>query len=194
MNEEKKKITVTHVNIRLSISMLLLKLILIELFAGTVIILWQSVLAFSIRNVSTLHSITLYGLPVLYFLVLIKTFITFFLIVQWLNEYYEISAEMIKYRRGIIFRRVDDYPIADIKFIEVQQGVLGRMLNFGTITLLNVRRVQYAQMYLIHNPMRYAEIIEELVPNLVERKRMLRRHFHESEEEIPEEEVIYGKM
>jgi membrane protein YdbS with pleckstrin-like domain len=192
MNDEKKKITVTHVNIRLSISMLLLKLILIELFAGTIMILWHSILAFYISNLSLLHSLILYDLPILFFLVLIKLFITVFLILQWLNEYYEISAEIIKYRRGIIFRRVDDYPIADIKYLEIQQGVFGRLLNFGTISLLNIRRVQYAQMYLIHNPMRYSQVIEELVPNLVERKKMLRRHFHESENE--EKEVIDEKL
>ena len=192
MNDEKKRIYVTHVNIRLSISFLLLKLILIELFAGLIIILWQSVLAFYVGNISVLHTVILYGLPILFFLVLIKTSITIFLILQWLNEYYEISAEMIKYRRGIIFRRVDDYPIVDIKFIEVQQGALGKLFNFGTITLLNIRRVQYTQMYQIHNPMRYAQVIEELVPNLVERKRMLRRHFHESEDQ--ESEVIYGAI
>lgn len=194
MNEEKKKISVTHVNIRLSISMLLLKLILIELFAGMVIIAWLFLISLysGAKDISLLHSIVNFGLPILFAFVAIKTFITVFLTLQWLNEYYEISIDMIKYCRGIIFRRVDDYPTADIKFIEVNQSPLGKLLNFGTITILNVRRIELAQMYLIHNPMRYAKVIEDIVPNLIERKRMIRKHFHENEDETAG--IIYGNM
>ena len=107
MNEEKKKISVTHVNIRLSISMLLLKMILIEFFAGMIMLIWLFLIGFysTTKDVSLLHSIVIFGLPILFLLILIKTFITVFLILQWLNEYYEISADMIQYRRGIIFRR-----------------------------------------------------------------------------------------
>src|SRR6185437_4800456 len=161
----------------------------IELFAGTLLIVWHIGLAVYI-SASLLHSIIAIGLPFLFFLVLVKTFITLFLILQWLNEYYEISADIIKYRRGIIFRRVEDYPTADIKFIDVEQGIFGRMFNFGTVTLMNIRRIQYAQMYLIHNPLRYAQILEDLVPNLVERRHVLRRHFHENGENTSEAEVI----
>lgn len=189
MSEGKRKIAVTHVNIRLSISFLLMKLLSIELMAGVVIVMWHVGLSFYVSNISLLHTIIRFGLPILIFLVLLKAFITTFVILQWLNEYYEISAEVIKYRRGIIFRRVDDYPIADIKFIDVEQGLFGRLFNFGTITLLNIRRVEYAQMYLIHNPMRYAQVIEDIVPNLVERKRVLRSHIHENGEEEAEEEI-----
>jgi membrane protein YdbS with pleckstrin-like domain len=180
MAEERKRIYVTHVNIRLSIFFLLLKLISIELVAGFVIIIWYVALAFYVTTLQIMHVVIQYGFPVFILLVLLKTFITIFLIMQWLNEYYEISAKVIQHRRGIIFRKVEEYPTEDIKFVEVDQGLFGRMFNFGTISLLNVRRVEYAQMYLIHNPLRYAQVIEEIVPNLVERKRLIRRHIHEN--------------
>jgi hypothetical protein len=42
--------------------------------------------------------------------------------------------------------------------------------------------------------MRCAVVIEVLVQNLVERKRMLRSNFHKIEEEGQEKEILYGKM
>ncbi|HVA96337.1 MAG TPA: PH domain-containing protein [Candidatus Acidoferrales bacterium] len=189
MADEKKRIYVTHVNIRQSIFFLLLKLVSIELVAGTIIIIWHIGLAVYVNTVALLHLIVQIGLPVLIFLVFLKTFITIYLIMQWLNEYYEISASLIQHRRGIFFRRSEEYPIEDIKFVEVEQGLFGRMFNYGTISLMNVRRVEYAQMYLIHNPMRYASVIEEIVPNLVERKRLIRRHYHENGSDGEDEEI-----
>lgn len=189
MKDEKKKIIVTHVNVRLSISVLLLKLILIEVFAGGLLILWHIGLAFYVTNISLLHTVIVIGLPALIFLVFVKTFITIFIILQWLNEYYEISSDMIEYRRGIFFRRVEHFPTNDIKFIDVEQEVLGRIFNFGTITLLNVRRMQFAQMYMIHNPMRYAQVIEDIVPGLVEKKRLVRRHFHDNNENSKDTDI-----
>lgn len=168
--KKKKNITVNHVNIRLSISVLLSKLIFVELVAGTILIVWRSILVFIVRDVSILHAILLYGLPILIILVLIKAGITIFLITEWLNEYYEISADKIIYRRGIFFRKVEEFPLADVKFVEVQMGTIGKMLNFGSITLYNYRSVRLKQMYLIHNPNRYAHVIEDQVPNLVVRK------------------------
>jgi membrane protein YdbS with pleckstrin-like domain len=179
MSEEQKRIYVTHVNIRLSIFFLLLKLIAIEFFAGTLIVFWHLSMAVYVKTVETMQLIVQYGIPILIFLVTLKLFITGFIIMQWLNEYYEISATKIIYRRGILFRKADDYPIHDIKFIEVDQGFFGQMFNFGTVTLLNLRRVKYAEMYLIHNPLRYARVVEELVPGLVEKKKLIRRHYHE---------------
>ena len=188
MNEE-RKIYVTHVNIRLSIFFLLLKLISIELVSGIVIIVWQIGLGFYVTSFQIMQNIIRYGLPLLIFLVLFKTFVTIFIILQWLNEYYEISASTIKYRKGIIFRRAYEYPTADIKFVDVEQGAFGRIFNYGTITLMNIRRIEYAQMYLIHNPLRYAHVIEEIVPGLVEHKRVIRRHYHENGKENEEEEI-----
>lgn len=187
--DDNKRIYVTHVNIRLSIFFLLFKLISIELFSGGVIVLWHIGLSYYVKTVQMMDTIATYGMPILVVLVLLKTFVTLFLIMQWLNEYYEISAIMIKYRRGIIFRRVDDYPTTDIKFIDVDQGIFGRIFNFGTISLMNIRRVKYAEMYLIHNPLRYAQVIEEIVPGLVERKKLIRRHYHENGSDEAEEEI-----
>jgi membrane protein YdbS with pleckstrin-like domain len=189
MHEEKKKIYVTHVNIRLSISFMLMKLILVEFFSGGLVLISLILLYIFVKSVATLDLTVGIGVPAFFILVGIKTFITLYVILQWLNEYYEISADMIQFRRGIIFRRVDNYPTSDIKYIEVEQGPFGRALNYGTITLLNIRRVQLAQMYLIHNPLRYAQVIEEVVPNLVERKKVIRSYIHEKGEENPEEDV-----
>lgn len=55
--EERKKIYVTHVNIRLSISFLLLKLISIELIAGLIIIFWHVGLAYYVSTLQLLQSI-----------------------------------------------------------------------------------------------------------------------------------------
>ena len=188
-----KKIAVTHVNIRLSISLLLFKLITIELFAAAVFLFWQLGIYTFIHDLRTFHSVIGFGIPLFVLLVIMKTFVTVFVILQWLNEYYEISAPLIKYRRGILFRKEDNYPIKDVHFIQVNQGLLGKFFNFGTITLMNVRRIILVEMYLIHNPLRYAHVMEEIIPHIIERKKTIRGHFPTLKNgSDTEEEYLFG--
>lgn len=68
-----------------------------------------------------------------------------------------------------------------MQIIEVHQSFFGRLLNYGTISVLDSFRTERVDMYQIHNPVRYASILEELLPNEIETIREVRRHVFNDE-------------
>lgn len=174
-------IQVSHVNIRLSISILVLKLVFLEVISAVIVVIFhQSVLMLSNVNLQDIN-LPAFNLPVLLGAIFIKFLITIFVIWQWLSEYYEIDSDAIYHRKGVIFKTEERYPLQHIQFIEVQQTVIGKFLNYATISIYDQRRNKYEDMYMIHNPMRYARIIEELLPDSDEKKKLIREHIFERE-------------
>lgn len=173
-NEKQRLIQVTHLNVRLSISIMLLKLLFVEVVAGIVVIFFHTgLMLFDGQRLEDV-AIQLFQVPLYIALVGMKSFVSFFIILQWLNEYYEITPTAIFHRRGVIFRREDRYILSHIAQVEVIQTFFGRLLNYGTITLYDARRNKYEDMYMIHNAIRYAHVIESLLPTADEKKRYLR--------------------
>ena len=169
---DEKNIHISHINVRTSISLLLLKLILAEVMTAIfIVVLHVSLLASGI----TLFFDTIYFVSIFFgILVFLKILLTIFLVLVWLNEYYEITSKLIYHRSGVIFETEKKFPLSHIGSIRVYQGIFGKIFNFGTISLYDPRRNKQDDMYLIHNPMRYATIIEELLPQAEEEKHTLR--------------------
>ena len=103
------------------------------------------------------------------------------MVLEWLNEYYEITPKNIIYKRGLIFREIDRFSLDKVRAVGVQQGIFGKLINSGTVTLYDVRLNKYIDLFQIHNPMKYLHVLEDLIPNLEERKTVLREHMKEEE-------------
>lgn len=174
-NRNDGKIVVSHVNIRQSIYLLLLKLILIDVFAAVCILAFFSSL---VLPLSTEIKIGIVSSNTFYFslLVLAKMGATLFVVLQWLNEYYEITPFKIIYRKGIIWSKEIIYKIEHIESVSLKQGVVGKLLNYGTIEFYDWRTKSYVSFYLIHNPVKYMNILESLVPGADEQKEIIREH------------------
>jgi uncharacterized membrane protein YdbT with pleckstrin-like domain len=176
----KKMLQVTHVNIRLSISFLLLKLVLIELIAATGVVLFFFVtLSDFLTNAGFI--LPFFSIPVYIVFVIAKMLLTGYVILQWLNQYYEISPEMVIHRKGIIFRHEEKYPLKHMRIIDVNQSLFGRIFNYGTIILQDPLKIEKLEFYQIHNPVRYAAILEDQLPEEIESIQEVRRHIFESE-------------
>jgi len=180
---EQKLISVTHINVRQSISFLIIKLIIIEVFFSLLIVF------LSLPFFKTLTVRAFEGVPVTLFItvfllcVLIKCYFSFFVIFYWLNEYYEISASKIIHRSGFIFRHEDHYTLSHISSIGLQQNLFGRILNYGTIELYDRFDERRKYLYLIHNPARYFHVIESLLPRLDETQQKIRDKLVEANDE-----------
>lgn len=171
---DENAISVSHINIRLSISILLLKLIFLEIIAAILVIIFHtSLFILTTENVSD-YGIRTFMIPVFVTIISLKLIGTIFVIIQWVNEYYEISKTMLYHRKGVLFKSEEKYPLEHISYVEINQGIFGRLFNFGSISLYDRRRNKYEDMYLIHNPMRYARVIELLLPQADERKKIIR--------------------
>lgn len=184
LNEEapEKKIFVSHVTIRQSISFLILRLIVLEIISAALIILFYSILMpiGIIENVFGSN----YGLyNTLIFIVFIigKTLLMTYIVIVWLNEYYEITPKEVIHKTGLIFRKEEKNVLNHIDAVEIEQGLLGRIFNYGNLILFNWVLEKNTMLYLIHNPKKYLRILQDLLPQSDQRKRIIRERIVEKE-------------
>lgn len=160
------RITLSYLNIRQSISILIARLILIDLLLAAVVI---SAYFLVVQAGFFIHSPgygSIFFLSIFGAIGLIKVFVTAYVVLLWLNEYYEITPEYIYYKRGLIFKKTEQYRIDHIRRINVEDSFIGELFNFATITLYDIRFQKYLDMYLIHNARRYAKILQQLQPEI----------------------------
>lgn len=174
-----KKILVDHLNVRQSIAILLCKLLIIELFfLGLLALLQPSCIERFFPNINSTH-FQIFNIPPFILLVFIKIYFVIYVILKWLYEYYEIFPHFIVHNKGVIFRHEERYSFNQIKAIKLNQGILGKIFNFGTIMFYDWQLNKETSMYLIHNPKRHFRILEDLHPKTSEERHILREHLDE---------------
>ena len=160
------KITLTHLNIRQSIAILVVKLVVVDIILSIIVV---GIYFLIIQGEQFIQGAS--RSPVVFLILFgtigfIKIFITVFIVLQWLTEYYEITPEAIVHKRGILSKKTESYALNKVRAMTIQDTFIGEMCNFATLTLYDVRLNKYLDMYLIHNPARYAKVLKLLRPNL----------------------------
>lgn len=110
-----------------------------------------------------------------------KILLTLFVVLRWLNDYYEITPHRILHKKGLIWRKEEVFEITHIRSFGIQQGVLGKFFNYGTPHFFDWRLQKNFYIYLIHNPQKYLHILEELLPRVDEEKDILRERLRDKE-------------
>lgn len=165
MLQVKKQIEVTHINIRQSITFLLLKLILLDL----IFTLFSSIFTWSVSTgyltAKQILFINSQNELIFFTLIFVKIISTTYVVLQWLNEYYEIYPHELRHINGIVWKKENHYPTGSIRGIMLDQGFVGKILNYGTITLFDYPQRQLISLYQIHDPKKYFKIIEKMFPS-----------------------------
>ncbi len=159
-------ITLAHLNIRQSITILLARLVTIDVVVAALVIgfYWLLSLIGDYFALDTWHTfIFLLGFILAG---IFKISITVWVVLLWLNEYYEITPEYIYHKKGLIFRTTQEYRIDQLRRIEVEDSLLGEIFNFSTVTLYDMRLNKTLQMYLIHNPRKYVKVLQDIKPTI----------------------------
>ena len=165
-----KKIPVDHVNIRLSISFLVMKLIFAD-FLVTIILIVGYYVLFPTGLFEELRlTDPVIGFGAIILLTIVESMLGMYIVLEWVSEYYEISPYAVVHKRGVLFKKEDRYGMQNIKQVTLVQGFFGRILNYGTINLFDWRLSKCAELYAIHNPHRYTRILEKLLPNVDEHR------------------------
>lgn len=181
-NTESKTIPVTHLNVRQSISFMLLKLFILELISAFIILTICFPLAciefpfITVQGFFTVHNI-LYII-----LITFKVFLMLLVVLQWLNEYYEILPNKLIHRKGVLFKNEEDYAFTHLMSIDFQQGVLGGIFNYGTVHMYDRYINKHIYLYLIHNPQKYFKILKNLMPVTDTEQTIFRGKLEEYEE------------
>jgi len=180
--DPKHQIVVTHVTIRQSIFFLILRLIILEILAGVLVIVLHTIL-FSTDIVETIFgNAQVFNTPLFILLILIKTIVMIVVVMMWLEEYYEITPREIIHKNGFIFRFEEQNKLIHIGSVTLEQGLFGRIFNYGTIKFYNWTQDKTSYLYLIHNPLKYYHILQSLLPEADEDKRVVREHLIEEEQ------------
>lgn len=180
----KEGITLTSLNIRQSIVILLAKLVLIDVtFAVIILLLYSLILqGYQIFQINMNNLLVFACMLVIVGIFKIATSV--FIVLLWLNEYYEITNENIVHKKGIFFKKSEAYDLEKIRVLDVQDSFLGEMFNFATITLYDIRLEKLLNLYLIHNPLRYAKVLKSLVPHLEIKEDRIRIPFLPSKKDL----------
>lgn len=184
-----KSITLTHVNIRQSISILIGKIFVIDLIAAVIVLIFYFVLSQS-PQVTDIPLANMYIFLIVFVVIgLIKLCFDGFVILSWLNEYYEITPEYIYHKSGIIFKKTEQYRVDLVRAMDVNDSFIGQLFNFATITLYDIRLKKYMDLYMIHNAKRYAKIFKQLRPKVETKKDEIRTSFSSTDEDMDELEM-----
>jgi len=112
----------------------------------------------------------------------IKISLSMYVVLDWINEYYEVTPSELIYRRGVIYVKEEKVRFSDIRKIELRQGLLGRIFNFGNLILYDFMLKKDLEAFLIHNPQRYLKILSDLIPDLEITKSVVRESIRAEED------------
>jgi hypothetical protein len=169
------KITLSHLTVRQSISLLAVKLVTLDIIVFTLI----GLLLFLISNpvISFQYILAPYGIGLLSLIGISEIILTIYIVLEWVNEYFEISPHHIVHKRGVFFIKEDHYMLEHVGNVEVYQGIIGKYLNYGNIILYetSLTNIIVSMMY-IHNPWKYERVINHLLGNVDEGISKIREH------------------
>ncbi len=179
--ESRDTFEVTHVNIRISIVFLVLKLVALDILATvTALAFFWIISSGSLTDRANLFFIS-NSFYYFLFLAAVKLIFTFYIVIQWLNEYYEITPTQVIYKKGILWRKVDIHDFSLIRSVGINQSFIGRILNYGTLNLYDRGIYKYFFLNYIHNPHKYFKLLKKLCLNADIEKETLREHLHDEE-------------
>jgi uncharacterized membrane protein YdbT with pleckstrin-like domain len=104
---------------------------------------------------------------VLLIVLLIYLAMVIYMILSWNRHYYVINSQAVLMYDGIIFSKSKSYDMAGVESIEVDQGLIGKIFNFGTLKLYNPRLEKEITFHRIPDPNQEAGFIHGMHPNPV---------------------------
>lgn len=165
-NANGKELHFKHVNVRQSITLLLIKLMVFELISAVCVVIFHlTIINLRIYDPTVIPRFS-FHLSIFLILVAIKIFITSYIILEWHEEYYEISAHSIGHYRGYLFKRHENISFKHIASIKLEQDLLGKAFNYGTIRLHSWFLGKDYFLYQIHNPFKYLKVLEDQLPGI----------------------------
>ena len=184
--QEKKHsslISFKHINVRQSIFLLLLKLITVEVITMIVIIVFHTAM-FAIKDYqNSVVPIIPFNMYLFLILAIIKTLLTGYIILEWYDEYYEISVDDVGHNKGFFFKRKERVKLEHLTSLKLEQGLLGKFFNYGTIRLHDWFQNRDYFLYQIHDPKKYEKVLLHLMPTADHSRKTIREHVIEDEDE-----------
>jgi uncharacterized membrane protein YdbT with pleckstrin-like domain len=99
---------------------------ILSLVAGTGLVIWETI--------TGIDDVIVTGTTVAFATLFLVTFIRSWFI-RWITEF-AITDRRVISKRGFITRNTAEMNMDKVESVQVDQSVLGRLLNYGTVTVL----------------------------------------------------------
>lgn len=123
--------------IRKSAAVMFIRLIMFELLAGILYVLLRMGLRYLDIQLDTEFSLTPLALVKSLFFMTVEIGVAGFVILQWINNYYILTSNEIKYITGIVSKKEMNYSLKNIQSVSFEQGLIGRILNYGSVKIFS---------------------------------------------------------
>lgn len=152
------------ITFRKSHIVLIIRLIVLELILACVYLVMRipkSIIfpSFSILSDNQLLNI----IGVVYFIALsiIELIFVLQITLDWSSEQFEIREQSLVHRKGIFRPKQQTYTLRNLGSANIYQGLVGKMLNYGTITITSPILKNDIVLPDIHNPQRIVTSLED---------------------------------
>lgn len=159
------KLFISHITIYRSGVILALYLVVLEIiFLGIGVGLRLPLVFFSFSLDATV-TLNLVSIVTNIGLILVKIFFMIIITTQWLENYYEVKPGKIIYKSGFFSRTEREFNYSQITKVNLTQGVIGRLFNFGTINLYRPTTNEWFSLSNVPNPHRNLHLVQKTLTN-----------------------------
>ncbi len=164
------------ITIRRSVALFVLRVILLELIFEIIYLTWRTIIHYLPIPLETV--VTLNGVSLIIFFILVTLIQNILLIVialNWVSDYYEIREDEVAHVKGIVSKTSRSYPYHDIQSITIHQGFIGRIFNYGEVSLYIPTLGHDLHFREVSSPERFVELVKSISPQIERGKYIFRR-------------------
>lgn len=151
--------------IRRNVLILAVRLFLVLFIADTIYaaLLMATVLGYVATDLTTSYTVFLWAAHTVKNIVL--TYLLIALVTNWISTLYFVSGGHLIRQRGVLRIKETVFQLTDIETVATNQSWLGRIFDFGdvTITFSIARQREEVKLYAINNPHRYEQLFSAYV-------------------------------
>jgi len=165
MDNDKNNQYSNNLTIRKSAAVMFIRLVMFEFLSGILYVLLRMGLRYLDIQLDTEFSLTPLALVKSLFFMIAEIGVAGFVILQWINNYYILTSNEIKYITGIISKREMNYSLENVQSVSFEQGLIGRILNYGSVKIFSPALQQELFLTEVPNPSKIVENIKEVLEN-----------------------------
>lgn len=148
--------------IRKSPVALVVKIILAEILIEAIYLVLSLSLTQISEQLANGYEASRFALSVLFIVIAVSVIAV--LVAQWANEVFILEKDDLAVSQGIISKRVQTYPYANMQSVTVNQSLLGRLFNYGNVTIYIPVLGKNVSFMEISSPYHFAEKLKSHIP------------------------------
>jgi uncharacterized membrane protein YdbT with pleckstrin-like domain len=142
---------------------MIVRLVIFELLSGIIYMVIRIGLQYLDIRFDTEFSLSPVALVKSVFFMMAEVTVVGYIVLHWLNTYYVLSSNEVKYITGIITKREMNYSLKNVQSVSFEQGLIGRILNYGSIKIFSPALQKELIMTEVYNPTQIVVTIKKVL-------------------------------